>query len=84
MKFSDEQIRGVSTKLQLLPELKEEQNQKYNGFEAIKLLLEDIISLRDRGYTFRIISTILCENGLKITENSLKNYFNLAKRGAKS
>jgi hypothetical protein len=68
--FSKDDITRISTNLQALPPLEPNLSLK----DLINSLSNDINNLRENGYSFESIITMLEKDGVKISITTLKNY----------
>lgn len=70
VKFTQEQLNGISNRLQSLPQKDDSKNKT----EAIKTLAKDIDHALKQGYSLNEICGFLKEGGLNITVTTLKAY----------
>jgi DNA-binding transcriptional MerR regulator len=76
MKITMEKIKMIGEKLDDLPKIDVEQN--VSKYETVKILAEQILSARKRGYTFEQISEFLKGEGLELAIPTLKSYLQRA------
>ena len=77
MSYTEDEIKEFSKKLKELPAIKKQKN--ITKMEAVKLLKNDIIELRKRGYSVENISESMNGIGLDISIGTLKSYLARAK-----
>jgi hypothetical protein len=65
MKYTNEQIEAVRSKMKDLPPI-EKSKQEFGKSDVVKMLAKEIAVLRKRGYTFEQISEYLKGEGLDI------------------
>ena len=76
MKITLDKIKMIGEKLDDLPKIEVEQN--ISKYETVKILAEQILSARMRGYTFEQISEFLRGEGLELAIPTLKSYLQRA------
>jgi hypothetical protein len=77
VKYSAEQLGDIAAKLRQLPPVTD--SKTLTKRDAVAVLAEEILALKDRGYTLDQIAEALGNSGLQISTPTLKNYLNRTK-----
>ncbi len=77
MKYSAEQLEAVAAELRQLPPVKNAKTLSKQ--DAIRVLAEELLALKSRGYTLDQIAEALGQRGIEISTPTLKNYLNRTK-----
>lgn len=77
-KYTLEMLETVMEKMKAAP-APAKANTHYNKSESVRLMIKEIQSMQKRGYTVKMISDFLHENGIEIKEAVLKSYIQRGK-----
>lgn len=80
-KYTLEILEAVMEKMKAAP-APAKANTHYNKAESVRLMIKEIQSMQKRGYTMKMISDFLHENGIEIKEAVLKSYIQRGKTPA--
>lgn len=83
MQLTVADIKKLVEELEALPPV-ENDARHVNKSEAVKMLVQQILALHERGYTYEMIAHILSQKGLPISAASLKTYLGRAKAATKT
>lgn len=80
-KYTLEMLETVMEKMKAAP-APAKANTHYSKAESVRLMIKEIQSMQKRGYTMKMISDFLHENGIEIKEAVLKSYIQRGKTPA--
>lgn len=72
-------VEAIGKELEMLPEM-DADDRPVTTREAVLLLLEQIRTLRKKGYSLEKVSQVLTERGLRITVHTLRGYLQKASK----
>lgn len=80
-KYTLEMLETVMEKMKAAP-APAKAHTHYSKAESVRLMIKEIQSMQKRGYTMKMISDFLHENGIEIKEAVLKSYIQRGKTHA--